>query len=199
MKSVSSVIALITLALLPGCGSESTPGFIDTASIDCAIEVQIAIRSEPYKRGDRINEGDFRVMSSNVFPIHSTGGAGHGVMSSNGANMEVRWDRVRLQERRLDQHHSPEKRIAFDNFGFQIKNPIVLPNGTSYPNGLGHSERKRMLTTEFDSFVAATFSSEAEKKPRLFVIRARLLPEAGSAKPLIIPQTMPDVATDSAG
>lgn len=168
----------------------------NAGTIDCAIEIQISVRSEPYKPGDVIKDGDFFVVSSNVFPIHSTGGAGHVVGNSNGVIMEVEWDAVRLLERRHDQHHSPEKQIVFDNFRFHIKNPIVLPNGSSYPKGISSGgEPRTALLTEFDlPFAMVPFGPSLEKNERALVIRARLLPKIEPAKPLTIPLT-PDVAT----
>jgi len=197
MKIVSSALAHITLVLLSGCGGESTPVFRDAGPINCSIEIQIAVRSQPYRKGDGMNEGDFLVVSSNIFPIHSTGGPGHVVCNSDGVVMEIKWDEVQLLESRMNQHHSFEKTISFDNFRLQIHNQIVRPDGVSHsfhgsPNSLA-------LSTEFGLIqTPLAFSSSAEKKERALIIRARLLPKAKPAKSLTIPQT-PEFATEIAG
>ncbi|TWT61525.1 hypothetical protein [Rubinisphaera italica] len=196
MKMVSSAIAVITLISLSGCGSETAVWTESAAAIDCAIEVQIAVRSQPYRQGDGINDGDFLVVSSNVFPIQSTGGPSHVVCNNDGVIIEMQWDDVRLLQTRIDQHQSPETRLSFDNFRCVIMNKLVV-GSTSH--GMVSGPNSRNLNTEFDwLFSPLTFSSGVEKNERTLVIRARLLPQIESAKPLTIPQ-MPDTATENAG
>ena len=196
MKIVSSAFAHVTLVLLSGCGGESTSVFRDAGAINCSIEIQIAVRSQPYRTGDGMNEGDFLVVSSNIFPIRSTGGPGHVVCNSDGVIMEIQWDGVQLLESRIDQHHSFEKRISFDNFRFQLNNQIVRPDGVSHRFGSG--PRLLTLSTEFDlTHGPMTFSSRTGKEERALMVRARLT-KTEPAKPLAIPQT-PELSTESAG
>jgi len=173
--------------------SRIAPGSSDAVASDCAIEVQIAVRSEPYRQGDRMNGGDFFVVSSSVFPIHSTAGPGHVVCNSDGVIAEIRWDGVRRWQ------HGTEQRISFEKLRFNMKNQLVLPNGTSYGFGFGYSNQPTTLSGEFDILLGpATFESGVEKKKRAFMARARLLPQTEPAKPLSIPE-MPDFVTAAAG
>lgn len=199
MKLVSSALAYITLVLLSGCGTETSSAVRDAGLIDCAIEIQIAVRVQPYREGDGLsmNEGDFLVVSSNVFPIRSKGGSGHVVCNSDGAVMDIEWSSVRLIKSRKDQHHSFEKRIIFDDFRFQLNNQVVRPDGVSH--GFGSGPGSLTLTKEFDITQGpATFSSGVEEKDHALLVRARLLPSIKPAEPLAIPQ-MSEVSGENAG
>jgi len=198
MNTISSAIAIITLVLLSGCRSESAVSKEGEGTVDRAVDFQIAVRSNPYGQGDSLNEGEFLVVSSNVLPIHSTGGPGHVVCNHDGVIMELQWEGVRLFQTRIDQHHSPDTRIAFDNCRFVIKNQLVYPDGQSHR--LGSAVRDSLnLNTEFDfMFSPLTFSSGVEEKEHALVIRGRLLPQAKPAKPLTIPK-MSGAITENAG
>ena len=196
MNTISSAIAIITLVLLSGCRSESAVSKEGEGTVDRAVDFQIAVRSNPYGQGDSLNEGEFLVVSSNVLPIHSTGGPGHVVCNHDGVIMELQWEGVRLFQTRIDQHHSPDTRIAFDNCRFVIKNQLVF-GGTSH--GIGSETPSRNFNTEFDwMYGPVTFPSGVDDDVIVLVIRGRLLPQPESARPLTIPQ-MPDVTAESDG
>lgn len=197
MKIISSNTAIIAFLLLSGCRSESEVWVAKTGGTDCAIEVQIAVRSEPYRQGDNMNDGDFRVVSSNVLPIHSVGGPSSVVCNQDGVIVEIQWDDVRLLQTRVDQHHNPETQISFDNLRFVIKNQLVRPDGIKHRIDSGPDSQT--LSTEFDlMFSPITFSATGDEYERALVIRARLLPHDEPANPLVISQ-MPDVALDNDG
>jgi len=197
MKILSSVLALITLVLFSGCDGESSSVSRDTGSIDCAIEIQIAVRVQPYREGDGMNEGEFLVVSSNVFPIRSTGGPGHAICNSDGAVMEIEWSSVQMLQSRKDQHHRFKKRIAFGDFRFELNNQVVRPDGVSH--GFGSNPGSLTLTTEFDVTQGpVTFSSGAGRNDHALLVRSRLLAKNKTANPLVIPQ-MPEVTAENAG
>lgn len=185
MKVVYSALANMTLILLTGCGSESSSVLRDTGDIDCAIEIQIAVRSQPYREGEGMNAGDFYVASSNVFPIRSAGGPGHVISKSDGVIMEIEWSGVQLRERRKDQHHSFKNRISFDDFRFQLINQVLRPDGTSH--GFGSGPGSMTLGPEFDVTQGpVTFSAGVDNKESALVVRARLLPGTDPVMPLAI-------------
>lgn len=185
MKPIYSATA-IALLVLSGCSSQSDVWTEKSGDIDTAIEVEIAVRSHSFERGDAINEGKFFVVSSNVIPIRSTGGPGHTLSDSDGVIVELQWDDVRLLQNRLNQHAPLESRVLFQNVRFNIHNQLVRPDGVTH--SIGSTPASLTLDGTFDPIVSPlTFSSPADDVQRALLIRARLLTEELPAKPLSLP------------
>ncbi len=145
------------------------------------MEVEIAVRSEPYRPGDRIDEGDFSVVSSSVIPIGSTGGPARIVCNTDSVVFELEWRDVQLFKSRKDQHSEPNARLSFHDCRFRIKNQIVRPDGVAHQLSM---RSDLTLDQSFDPiFSPLTFSSDGGDE-RTLVIRARLVPEAPATKPL---------------
>ena len=181
-KFTAAASAAICLMAISGCGEQSSAWAPTPGPIDCAVEVQIAVRSQPYSHGDAINDGDFDVLSTNVLPIKSDGGTGHIVSKNEKSVVELSWDAVKLTQKRKDQHHAPIFQIAFENCQFNIKNEIVRPDGTSH--GLGTETATWVVTEDFDpKFSPITFTA-ADGTEQALVIRTRLLTQPTKAEPL---------------
>ena len=184
MKQFCAFAGLAILVTLSGCGS-NTSAESSKSNINCAVEVQIAVRSEPYKTGDTVNSGTYEVLSSNLFPIRSTGGRGHAISNTNGTIIEISWDSVRLLT------YNAEQRIRFDDFSYVIRNEIQPPDGIRHR--FGSSTKTMTLNTDFDWLqsplayaVKGQRRSQNRDNHRSLVIRGRLLTQTTDAKPLRI-------------
>ena len=180
MKELFSVIALMAV-WLSGCGGGSTAGSSDAVTIDCAVEIQIAVVSGR-KPGDTINEGDWRVAAACVLPVRSTGGPGHVVSSTDGAVIELQWSDV------LMIHGG--KMIAFSDCEWRLRNRVNRRDGVSHGFGGRLLNNTRNFGKEFEWIssveIDTTLSDKTlrEQSDRSLVIRGRLLPEAPPAEPL---------------
>jgi len=185
MKKALSITTTLSFVLLCGCERESKVWIEDPGGHESAVEIQIAVRSDPYQLGDSVNEGDFSIVSACVLPISSIGGPGHAICNQDGAIIEMKWRDATLLQTRLDQHHPPTRQIRFDKFRFAIRNEIVRPDGTRHRVSSGPASQT--LGNEFDWLISPiTFSSEEGNSERALVVRARFLPEIESVKPLPI-------------
>lgn len=193
MKQALSITATIAFVLLCGCERESEVWIEDSGSHESGVEVQIAVRSDPYQLGDSVNEGDFSIVTACLLPIGPTGGPGHAICNQDGTIVEMNWRGVTVLKTRLDQHHPAKRQIRFDNFRFAIRNEIVRPDGTRHRVSSGTASQT--FGTDFEWLISPiTFSSEEGKNVQALVVRARFLPEIEPAKPLPISPPAGDVA-----
>ena len=185
MKQLSVALLITALASISGCQPVTSAELRNETDIHCNIEIQIAVRSEPYKTGDAVNSGKYHVLSSNLFPIHSIGGSGHVVSNTNGTIIEICWNKVQLIT------FDGEKRVQFDDFSYVIKNQIQPPDGINHR--FGSSTKSMTLNTEFDWLqsplayaVSGQRRSQNRDNHRSLVVRGRLLKKVAAAKPLRI-------------
>lgn len=176
MKELSSAIALTAVLMLSGCGGGSAAESRNAASIDCAIEIQIAVVSG-MKPGDSINDGDWHVAAGCVLPVHSTGGPGHVVSNTDGTIIELLWNDVRMM------HYG--KRIEFGGGQWRIRNRIDRRDGISQTLGGGVSNPPLSFGTDFEWLGACEIDTGlTERTGHRLVIRGRMLPKTPPALPL---------------
>ena len=176
MKELSSVIAVLAMLVLSGCGGESAASPENADSIDCAVEIQIAVVSGR-KPGDEITEGDWRVAAACALPVHSTGGPGHVMSNTNGTIIELQWTDVRMM---------PDgKRIEFGGGRWRIRNRIDRRDGNSQTLAGGASNPPLSFATDFEWLGSCDLDTAGEQdSDRKLVIRGRLLPKVPPARPL---------------
>jgi hypothetical protein len=80
--------------LLSGCGRKSLQSTTES-SINCAVEIQIAVVSG-LNEGDKLDDGEWHVAASCILPVHSTGGPGHVVCNTDGTVIELQWEDVQM-------------------------------------------------------------------------------------------------------
>ncbi len=73
MNKLSSLI-LLTAVMLSCCGRNPVQPTTES-SINCAVEIQIAVVSG-LNEGDKMDDGEWHVAASCILPVHSTGGPG---------------------------------------------------------------------------------------------------------------------------
>ena len=176
MKNFAIAAMLLGTSLLASCSSEEPQAGSKPAGFDNWIEIQIALRSQPYKPNEEINSGDFKIVRSVMLPIPSEGGAGHTVCMNNGTIIEIEWDRAGPLPR-------AQKGVLFEGFSWTIRNALV-ENGDRRTFGWSGPTDKA-VTVEFD-YLGSPLSlghtaEEIQKSPEL-VIRARWL-EVGPKAP----------------
>ncbi len=161
--------------VISGCNQESETS--DTEIKNSAIEFQTAVRSTPFKTGDDINSGEYRVVSSNLLPI-SGHGPSHVVSVKDGMWVEMKWSKVELY---------PKDNIMLRDFKWRIRNPLKDKKGDSWNFGWYKRIKpdSQGFSTEFDHLVTPTSlrhtKEELETGPVL-VIRARWLPQLPPVK-----------------
>jgi hypothetical protein len=166
----------MAVLLLSGCGGESAAESKNTATIDCAIEIQIVVVSA-LKPGYKINDGDWHVAAACVLPVHSTGGTGHIISNANGTIIELQWDDVRIM------HNG--KRIEFAGGQWRIRNRIDRRDGISQTLGGGASSPPLSFGTDFEWLASCEIDTGlSERTGRKLVIRGRMLPKTPPALPL---------------
>lgn len=176
MKTLSSAVALMALLLLPGCGGDSDAASKNALTIDCAIEIQIAVVSG-LQPGFEITDGDWRVAATCVLPVQSTGGPGHVVSNNDGAIMELKWDNVCTK--------FGGKRMEFGGGQWFIRNRIDRRDGVSQTLGGGISNPPLSFSTDFEWLGSCDLDTDGRSKSdRMLVIRGRVLPKAPPAQPL---------------
>ena len=175
MKELSSVIALMAV-LLSGCGGDSAAASKNAASIDCAIEIQIAVVSG-LKPGHKQTDGDWHVAAACVLPVRSTGGPGHVVSNTDGTIIELQWSDVRLSDN--------GKFIAFGGCEWEIKNRIDSRDGNRWTLGRGVVNNTTNFGTDSEwNWLVGPVTLDSGLSDRKFVIRGRMLPKALLTQPL---------------
>lgn len=167
------------LIVISGCNQESETSETDVN--DSAIEVQIAVRSTPFKTGDEINSGEYRVVSSNLLPI-SGHGSSHVVSVKDGVWVEMKWSNVELY---------PKDSIMLRDFKWRIRNPLKDKGGDT--RTFGWYERiepdSQGLSTEFDHLVTPTslrHTKEERETGPVLVVRTRWLPQLPHVKEIAL-------------
>jgi hypothetical protein len=89
-----SPLILLMPVLLSGCGRKSLQSTTES-SINCAVEIQIAVVSG-LNEGDKLDDGEWQVAASCILPVHSTGGPGHVVCNTDGTVIELQWEDVQM-------------------------------------------------------------------------------------------------------
>ena len=178
MKSLPPLIALVGMLLLPGCGVESAAESENAVTIDCAIEVQIAVVSG-LEAGYKMDDGDWQIAATCVFSVQSAGGPGHVVCNTDGTIMELQWNDVRMT------HYG--KRITFGGGQWWIRNRIERSDGVSHTVGGGVSNPPLSFGTDFDWLATCEIDTGlTERTGRRLVIRGRMLPKTPPVLPLIL-------------
>ncbi len=183
-----AAVATICVTAITGCGEQSSAWMPSPGPIDCEVEVQIAVRSQPYSEGDVINDGNFKVLSTTILPIKSNGGRGHVVSKNDEAVVELHWDAVTVSQMRKDQHHEPKLQIEFENCRLEIKNDIVRPDGTSHR--LGAESASWIAGEDYElKFSPITFTADDDNE-RAIVVRTRLIKQATKAASIDVGATL---------
>lgn len=173
MKMVLSVLTL-GVTLISGCAGESTASSTNSDSIDCAIEVQIAVVSG-LKSGQRAADGNWSVAASCVLPVQSTGGAGVVVSNTDGTIVRIRWQDVRRGWNGLQ----------FDGFEWSIENRIDRRDGTSMTLNGQQVNTSMQFGPEFEWLADCEIDTGGlPRTGRRLVTRGRLLPVPPAASPL---------------
>jgi hypothetical protein len=178
MKALTSVIAVMAVLLMSGCGGDSAAGSGNAVAIDCAIEIQIAVVSG-LKPGYKMTDGNWRVAAACVLPVHSTGGPGHVLSNTDGTIIELQWSDVRLI------HDGTF--IAFGGCEWAIKNRIDRRDGVKQIVGgrLLNNTTNFGTQSEWEWLGSCDLDTAGEiQSDRKLVIRARFLPKAPPAQPL---------------
>ena len=166
----------MAVLLLSGCGGETAAESKNTATIDCAIEIQICVVAG-LKPGYTIDDGDWYVAAACVLPVHSKGGRGHVISKTDGTITELQWNDVRLMR------HG--NYIQFDGGQWRIRNRIDRRDGTSQTLGGGVSSPPLSFGTDFDWLASCEIDTGLSKRTgRKLVIRGRILPESPPVLPL---------------
>ena len=114
---------LICVLGLSGCSSKSKPPDKEKT---VTAEFRIALRTEPYKRGDRIPSGDFVELNRHVFPVTLGRRATDLTSVADGVVLGVKW-----QEASLERGSS----LILRGFSYRVYNELVSPHGTSWKFG----------------------------------------------------------------
>lgn len=166
-------LVFLVMLTMSGRSSQAVADSSATKPVaSCAVELQMAIRSEWYKTHDSLDSGDFQIVSTSVFPIESAGGPGQVVANSDGVITKLYWRDVRLGRRR-----SGEQYLEFEDFGCEITNRIDVYGivYTNFPGGYAVGSTR--LWKEFDLLVSPLQTKTLDGQERVFVVRARLLPK----------------------
>ena len=127
-----------------------------------AIEIRIALRSEPYKTGDEANSGTFEELNLHVIPVTIGDKPVKVVSVSDGVVIEASWQEASLSQRFL----------ILKGFSYEVKSKLVSPHGDwrttgqSGPEDIGLNEEWRYLVTP------VSIDPGSESAPQL-VIQAR--------------------------
>lgn len=169
-------IAILTALSLGGCTEYSNQKDESPLSINCAIEIQVAVVSGRGKNAT-IDEGEWRVAARCLLPITSSGGSGHVISSTDGTIVEMKWDRVQMSD--------DGTRIVFSDCEWAIRNQIERRDGVSQRVGGRRLSPPLVFGSEFDWLATCEIDTAGEQKSdRRLVIRGRLLPEAPTPPPL---------------
>lgn len=169
-------MTISTAFALGGCEEPSNRNAENPRSVDCAIEIQVAVVSG---RGENapLDEGDWRVAAQCILPITSSGGPGHVVSSTDGTIVELRWDGVRMD--------GDGTGIVFNELEWQLRNQIERRDGVSQRVGIRRLDPPRVFRSEFDWLATCELDTAGElKSDRRLVIRGRVLPEAPTPTPI---------------
>ncbi len=177
-RLLSSALGIAVVSLLVGCGGKSIATPKPATNIDRSLELQIAVRSKPYQAGDEINDGEFRVLASNVLPIHSTGGPGGVLSETDGVLVEIAWSGVRLLG-------NDELRLT--DFRWTIHNQLVEHDGSRTIGWQGpstqvfHSEYTPLLAP-----VSLRHTQEELSESPMLVIRGRQVCDARTSRDIAL-------------
>ncbi len=124
------------------------------------VQFKVALRSEPYKRGDTYNSGEFEDLFSLSVPIRIKSGPGEAHVVKDGFWLHVAWENLVLNER-LNQ-------LGFEGFRRRIDNHFKSPYGTSWWD-IGWQEMGDVsISTEWDIFQTPVGIASSDQDPRVW-------------------------------
>lgn len=178
MRKFITFLIIFTVLLAGCCKRKSTTQ--EPVKYDSCLEFQIALRMTPLNAGDGCNVGEFKVITSNIVPVHREGGPGHVVSDVNGVFVEMHWS---------DVEPVGETGVNFTDFRWRIHNRLLCSDsetrkwagwsGRISPNTQGFS-------TEFDALVSpVSIHPESHRGggllPPILFLRCRWLPSLPKA------------------
>jgi hypothetical protein len=189
MRQFITSLIIFTVLLVGSCKRNSTPQ--EPVKYDSCLEFQVALRMTPLNVGDGYNDGEFKVITSNIVPIHREGGPGHVVSDVNGVIVEMQWSDVEPAGR---------NGVNFTDFRWIIRNRLLCSDSETrwWSDWSGRvSPNTQGFSTEFDALVTPVSihpksHDSAERPPPILFLRCRWLPSLPKVPDIDLRNNMPD-------